>query len=192
MADDLGVQPNEVYGLTEAVLAFWFDEVPAAKRFAKDAALDATIKARFAGLLETLVRTDASGWRGDPRSLLAAVIVLDQFSRNIHRGQAQAFAADPLALSLTRHAIAQGWDTGMTATERQFLYLPMMHAEDAATQQESLAFFATLNDDHIFGFAKDHAEVIDRFGRFPARNAALGRVSTPGEEDYLSQPGAGW
>src|SRR3546814_17661585 len=77
------------------------------------------------------------------------VIVIDQFSRNIHRGQAQAFAADPLALSLTEHAIAQGWDAGMTTTERQFLYMPMMHAEDRAVQQRSLHYFATLGDDFI-------------------------------------------
>src|SRR3546814_1548172 len=114
MADDLGIQPGEVHGLAEAVLAFWFDEVPADKRFARDAALDAVIKARFGVLLETLIRTDAKGWRDDPRTLLASVIVIDQFSRNIHRGQAQAFAADPLALSLTEHAIAHGWDAGMT------------------------------------------------------------------------------
>src|SRR3546814_19425267 len=83
MADDLGIQPGEVHGLAEAVLAFWFDEVPADKRFARDAALDAVIKARFGVLLETLIRTDAKGWRDDPRTLLASVIVIDQFSRNI-------------------------------------------------------------------------------------------------------------
>ncbi|RIA45650.1 uncharacterized protein (DUF924 family) [Hephaestia caeni] len=192
MADDLGIQPGEVHGLAEAVLAFWLDEVPADKRFAKDAALDAVIKARFGVLLETLIRADARGWRDDPRTLLAAVIVIDQFSRNIHRGQAQAFAADPLALSLTKHAITRGWDVGMTVTERQFVYMPMMHAEDRAVQQRSLHYFATLDDDFIFGFAKDHADVIARFGRFPSRNAALGRVSTPEEETYLNRPDAGW
>src|SRR3546814_13398280 len=100
-----------------------------------------------------------------PRPLFASVIVIDQFSRNIHRGQAQAFAADPLALSLTEHAIAQGWDAGMTTTERQFLYMPMMPAEDRCVQQRSLHYFATLAHDFIFGFAKDNAEVLARFGR---------------------------
>src|SRR3546814_11370928 len=105
-------------------------------------------------------------------SLLASGIVFDQFSRNIHRGQAQAFAADPLALSLTEHAIAQGWDAGMTTTERQFLYMPLMHAQDRAVQQRSLHYFATLGDDFIFGFANDHAYVIVRFGPFQIGRAA--------------------
>src|SRR3546814_15924789 len=113
MADDLGIQPGEVHGLAEAVIAFWFDEVPADKRFARDAALDAVIKARFGVLLETLIRTDAKGWRDDSSTLLASVIVIDKFSRTIHRGQAQAFAADPLALWLTELASAQAREGGM-------------------------------------------------------------------------------
>src|SRR3546814_21143703 len=117
-------------------------------------------------------------------SLLASGIVFDQFSRNIHRGQAQAFAADPLALSLTEHAIAQGWDAGMTTTERQFLYMPMMHAEDRAVQQRSLHYFATLGDDFIFGFAKDHADVIARLGRFPS--TAERRVGKAGVRSFRS------
>ncbi|HVI97844.1 MAG TPA: DUF924 family protein [Sphingomonas sp.] len=192
MADDLGARRNEVHDEAEAVLAFWFDEVPAEKRFAKDATLDATISTRFAALRDRLVRTDAAGWRDDPRIILAAIIAIDQFSRNLHRGTPDAYAADPLALSLTEHAIAQGWDKGMSVIERQFLYMPMMHAEDRAVQQRSLHYFATLDDDFIFGFAKDHADVIARYGRFPSRNAALGRASTPEEQDYLSRPDAGW
>ncbi len=192
MADDLGARKGEVHDEAQAVLAFWLDEMPAERRFAKDAALDAEIEDRFGALHARLLATRAEGWRDDPRTLLAAIIVLDQFSRNMFRGSAQAYAADPLALDLTRAALSRGWDAGMSVAERQFLYMPMMHAEDAAVQRESVRLFGTLDDNTILGFATDHADVIARFGRFPSRNAALGRVSTPAEEDYLSRPGAGW
>jgi len=192
MADDLGGDSLEVHDEAAAVLRFWFDEVPAEKRFAKDAALDATITERFPGLRHRLLRTDAQGWRTDARALLAAIIVLDQFSRNIFRGKADAYGGDALALSLTMEAIALGWDEGRSVPERQFLYMPMMHAEDAVVQLKSLQHYADLGDEYVLGFAKEHADVIARFGRFPSRNAALGRVSTPAEEEYLSQPDAGW
>jgi uncharacterized protein (DUF924 family) len=192
MADDLGSSGREVHDEAETVLRFWFDEVPADKRFAKDPALDATITERFAGLRHRLLRTDAQGWRASPRVLLAAIIVLDQFSRNIFRGKAEAYDGDGLALSLTEEAIAHGWETDMQVAERQFLYMPMMHAEDAVVQLKSLQHFADLGDAEALRFAKDHADVIARYGRFPSRNAALGRVSTPAEEEYLSRPDAGW
>jgi uncharacterized protein (DUF924 family) len=192
MADDLGGAAREVHDEAAAVLAFWFEEVPPDKRFARDAALDAAITERFAGLRHRLLRTDAQGWRGDARTLLAAIVVLDQFSRNIFRGKAEGYAADDLALSLTVEAIAHGWDEGMSVPERQFLYMPMMHAEDAVVQLKSLQHFTGLGDDEALRFAREHADVIARFGRFPSRNLALGRVSIPAEEEYLSRPGAGW
>ena len=192
MADDLGAHEGEVHDEAEAVLAFWFDEVPADKRFATDAALDAAITERFGELRHRLLRADVQGWRADPRTLLAAIVVLDQFSRNIFRGKPDAYDGDGLALSLTEEAIAHGWDEEMSIAERQFLYMPMMHAEDAVVQLKSLRRFTDLGDDNALRFAKDHADVIARFGRFPSRNAALGRVSTAAEEEYLSQPGAGW
>jgi uncharacterized protein (DUF924 family) len=192
MADDLGAQASEVHDEAEAVLRFWFDEVPADKRFARDAVLDGTIAERFSGLRHRLLRTDAQGWRGSPRTLLAAVVVLDQFSRNIFRGKPDAYAGDGLALSLTEEALAHGWGEEMSVAERQFLYMPMMHAEDAVVQLKSLQHFTDLGDHDALRFAREHADVIARFARFPSRNAALGRVSTPVEEEYLSQPGAGW
>ena len=190
MGGDLGAGQGEVHA--RAVLGFWFGEVPPEKRFAKDAALDAEIARRFGALRDALLASDAAGWRDDPDTILAAIILLDQFSRNIHRDTAQAFAADRLALSLAHEAIAHGWDTAIDPERRAFLYMPLMHAEDGAVQRESVACFTRLGNEENLAYAREHAAVIDRFGRFPSRNAALGRASTPGEQAYLSQPGAGW
>lgn len=174
------------------VLDFWLGEVPAEKRFAKDAELDRQIGERFGSLREVVLEGSAEGWRDTPERLLAAIILLDQFSRNLHRGTPQAFAADPLALALTREAIARGWETGYSPVERQFLYLPLMHSEDPGVQALSVEKFEELGDDTVIKFARDHREVVDRYDRFPSRNSALGRASTAEEEAYLNQPGAGW
>jgi uncharacterized protein (DUF924 family) len=187
MARDLGSPTGQVHDQAAAVLRFWFDETPDKAWYAKDDALDAEIIRRFRAMRDEVVRTDAAGWRDDPDALLAAIILLDQFSRNMFRGDAEAFAADPLARELVDVAIAQGWDRRLDPRRRQFLYMPFMHAEDRAVQQRSRALFAG-TDNEVF--AKRHAEQIERFGRFPQRNAALGRVSTPEEEAFLSQPGA--
>jgi len=176
----------------EAVIAFWLGEVPPEKRFAKDAALDRVIGDRFGALRDAVLAGGAEGWRETPERLLAAIILLDQFSRNLHRGTAEAFAADPLALALTHVAIERGWEERYTVDERQFLYMPLMHAEDAAMQALSVDRFEQLGKADALAFARDHRDVVVRFGRFPSRNAALGRSSTAAELDYLAQPGAGW
>ena len=192
MADDLGAAQTEVHADAAAVLRFWFDEVPPEQRFAKDAALDRTIAERF-GKLRARVAADAAlGWRDRPDHLLAAIVLLDQFSRNLFRDTAAAFATDDLALELARHGIAMGWDEGMPAEHRAFLYMPLMHAEDADVQAESVALFTALGDPENLKFAREHADVITQFGRFPSRNAALSRESTPAEREYLSRPDAGW
>jgi uncharacterized protein (DUF924 family) len=190
MGGDLGAGQGEVHA--RAVLDFWFGEVPPEKRFARDAALDAEIGRRFGAMRDEVVATDAAGWLSDPDTMLAAIILLDQFSRNIHRDTAQAFAADSLALRLTHEAIAHRWDDAIDAERRAFLYMPLMHAEDRAVQQESIVRFTRLGNEENLAFAHEHAAVIDRFGRFASRNAALGRASTPEELAWLSQPGAGW
>lgn len=182
----------QVHEAAADVLRFWFEETPAAMRFAKDDALDAAIRDRFGTLLDRLKATDAAGWAESPPTLLAAVIVLDQFSRNLFRGSGEAFAADPLARRLARTAMRNRWDTGMTGDERAFLYLPLEHYENAQDQADSVAAFAGIGITVYNQFAIAHRDVIARFGRFPSRNAALGRTSTPDEEAYLSQPGAGW
>ncbi len=192
MGDDLGVQRNEVHAAARAVLAFWFDETPQEKWFARDDALDRAIAEHFGSLRDAVLASGAAGWDGDPETLLAAIILLDQFSRNIHRGSGEAFAADGLALDLTHRALARGWDQAIAPECRAFLYMPLMHAEDREEQRLSIDCFTRLGDADNLDFARKHQAVVDRFGRFPSRNQALGRVSTPAEQAYLSQPGAGW
>ncbi|SEM44611.1 Uncharacterized conserved protein, DUF924 family [Sphingomonas gellani] len=173
------------------VLGFWFG-LPADRHFAKDDALDAEIRARFAGMRDRVLADKAEGWRDDPDTLLAAIILLDQFSRNIHRGSAEAFRGDDLAASLTLLAIDRGWEERFPPERRVFLLMPLMHAEDAGLQALSVNRFEALDRPENTRFAHDHADVFRRFGRFPGRNAALGRHSTPEEEAYLAEPGAGW
>lgn len=191
MAEHLGPGTGEVHDAARAVLDFWFG-LTTEQQFAKDAAIDGKIARRFASLRQDVVDSDALGWRAEPDTMLAAIILLDQFGRNLYRGRAEAFAADPLALSLTYEAIEKGWD-GMLPPERAvFLLMPLMHAERADAQALSVAKFDALGREENARFARDHADVFARFGRFPGRNAALGRETTPAEAEYLSRPGAGW
>ena len=192
LAGDLGAEAVDVHAKSQEVLGFWFDLLMPEQWFRGSPSTDEEIRALFGPLRDHVLASGAEGWRDDPETMLAAIILLDQFSRNIHRGTAQAFAADPLALSLTREAIGKGWDAGMPKERRQFLYMPLMHAEDHDLQALCIAKFTELGDPHPLDFARQHADVISRFGRFPSRNAVLGRESTPEERDYLSQPGAGW
>lgn len=193
MRGDLGAGSDEVHEKAHAILSFWFDEVPAKKRFGKDLALDREIAQRFGALRDAVLASQARGWRDDPETLLGAIILLDQFSRNIHRDTAAAFSGDALALDLTREAIERGWDERLDPDERRpFLYMPLMHAESREAQALSVGCFEQLGNEENLSYAHDHADVIARFGRFPSRNAALGRQSTPDEQAYLKQPGAGW
>lgn len=196
MARDLGTPRAEVHQEAiekqgEAVLDFWLRQVPPERRFTKDATLDAEVAARFGALIDEVAACHAAGWRAHSRTLLAAVILLDQFSRNIRRGRADAFANDPLARALTGEAIVKGWDEAMTPAERQFLYMPLMHCERLDAQVRSLALFDDV-DANSADFARRHIAQIARFGRFPGRNAALGRATTAAEADLLKEPGAGF
>jgi uncharacterized protein (DUF924 family) len=163
------------------VLHFWFEELETKDWFATRPALDDDIRKRFGALLETQ--------RGDPpdvaaldaRAHLATVIVLDQFSRNVHRGTADAFAADAAALQVTLHAMESGLDRTLPPHERRFLYMPLMHSEDPAMQTRSIDAFASLDMPEVMRFAEGHRRTVERFGRFPSRNAALGRASTDAE-----------
>lgn len=166
----------------DAVLHFWFAELAPAAWFRRSAATDATIRARFQPLHETLCRDVPAC--ASPRQCLAAVIVLDQFSRNLFRGDARAYAADADALRLARAAIAAGFDVALDTAQREFLYMPFMHAEDRAAQDEGVALFERLGTRNA-RYARHHRALIERFGRFPHRNAALGRKSTSAEAEYL-------
>jgi uncharacterized protein (DUF924 family) len=192
LVSDLGAKAEEVHAKAREVLGFWFDLLMPEQWFGGSHGLDAEIGALFGTLRDELLANGAVGWRGDPGTLLAAVIVLDQFSRNIHRDTAQAFAADPLAQALATLAVERHWDAALPPERRQFLYLPFQHAESRELQAVSLGCFEALGLEEPLSYAADHAEVIARFGRFPTRNAALGRESTPEEREYLSRPGVGW
>ncbi len=180
-----------------AVHDFWFagSTAPRAEWFRKDAAFDASIARRFGTLVEQAQVGELTSWADRPRSALAQVIVLDQFTRNIFRGTPRAFAGDALALAAARAMVARGDDVALPPLQRVFAYLPFEHAEDHAMQHESLRLFAALSaaDASLASFddyARRHAEVIERFGRFPHRNAVLGRASTAEELLFLKQPGS--
>jgi len=181
----------------EDVLAFWFGEPagpPRREWFRKDAAFDEEIRRRFAGLHEAASRRELDHWRPSPEPMLALVIVLDQFSRNLYRGDARAFAQDGHALECTREAVARGDDLGLLPVQRQFLYLPFEHSEDLADQEASVERMCTLDAFEetrgVSEWAVSHRDIIRRFGRFPHRNACLGRESTPEEIEFLKTPGS--
>ncbi|MDK2766676.1 MAG: DUF924 domain-containing protein [Sphingomonas sp.] len=192
MTGDLETQGVEVHACAKAVLDYWFDELKPEQQFAKDDAVDAEIARRFGHARDVVLASGAAGWRDDPDALLAAVILLDQFSRNIHRGTPEAFAADPLALALTLEAIGKGWDRDLVPERATFLYMPLMHAESVEAHRMCLEKFTALGRAENLRFAMEHAVVIEQFGRFPSRNAALGRESTAEELEYLKRPDAGW
>ena len=172
-----------------AVLAFWFDEVGKDRWFAKDSALDREIERRFGALRREVIESRAAGWRGSVEAMTAAILLTDQFSRNIHRGRRKAFEADALALKLAFEALDKGWSHSAPNDWRAFLLMPLMHSEELETQQRSVAEFGRLGDPLNFDFAVRHRDQIARFGRFPGRNQALGRVSTP-EERVALEDGA--
>jgi uncharacterized protein (DUF924 family) len=171
------------------VLRFWLEECTPAQWFEKDAAFDAALRARFGDLHARLAAGGELACADTPRATLAAVIVLDQFSRNLHRGDARAFACDERARALAHAALERGDDTDMAPAQRLFLYLPFEHSEDLADQQRSVALFEAIGVADWTKIAIAHRDLIARFGRFPHRNAVLGRASTPEELDALAQPG---
>ena len=169
------------------VLRFWFGELGESDWFKKSDAFDAMIRERFLALHGQLVAQGGDGL-ATPRAMLALVIVLDQFSRNIFRGQPRAFAADPIARQVARAAIAQGFDAAMSAHERLFFYLPFEHSEERADQAFAVELMTRLGNADWTRYALAHKEIIDRFGRFPHRNAILDRPSTADELELLKDP----
>lgn len=185
------------------VLDFWFAEGADTWRiawFRRDDAFDAQIRDRFAPLLAPARAGELDRWAATAEGALALLLVLDQFPRNLHRGHPHAFASDSHARAIAEDAvITRRLDLDLTPTQRIFLYLPFEHAEDMAAQDRSVALFEGLRDqpaharpDGAIDYAWRHRAVIARFGRFPHRNAVLGRSSTPAELAYLAQPGAGF
>lgn len=174
----------------QAVLAFWFQELSPAQWFKKDTHIDQQIIERFSDVLAKAAACECFEWRRSARGRLAEVIVLDQFSRNIYRDEARSFASDTLALALAQEAVASGADQSISAVERSFLYMPYMHSESAAIHTVALQLFDQPGLESNLEFEKRHKAIIDRFGRYPHRNAVLCRTSTPEEVEFLKQPGS--
>jgi uncharacterized protein (DUF924 family) len=190
---------------SEDVLRFWIGEpgdpplAKAASWWKKDEAFDREIKERFQETLERGVRGELADWEKTPRGRLALVILYDQFSRNMFRGTPRSFAQDELARAVARKALDAGDDRVLRSAEVAFLLMPLMHAEDIATQNECLQRFTTLrdsdtdeqmraNNENSVKYARMHMAIVERFGRFPHRNEILGRPTTPEEADFLKQP----
>ena len=193
----------------DEVLTFWFGELDAdglatpsvAKRwFTKDPEFDATIRERFGGLHRALRAGERREWLDSARGRLAAIIVLDQFSRNMFRDTPNMFASDERALALAVEGIEAGMDRELPVAQRVFYYMPLMHSEERAVQDRCVALFEALRDElagnaqaqiaNNVKFAKMHRDIVARFGRFPHRNATLGRESTAEELAFLEQPGS--
>lgn len=172
------------------VLRFWFDEHPG-EWFVKNPELDAEIRRRFHALYLEAESGALEGWLDEPRACLARVILLDQIPRNMFRGGARAFAADALARAAARRILARGWNERMTQAEKLFAYLPFEHSESLEDQNLSCELMKDFDAEQR-RYAERHREIIDRFGRFPHRNEALGRPSTPDEIEFLKQPGSGF
>ena len=169
------------------VLDFWFKETPSEKWFASDPAFDAQVRDRFEALWRRGLAGGLKHWETERNGALALIILFDQFPRNMFRGTAEAFASDPLARDVAKRAIAQGRDLEVPASIRYFFYLPLMHSEHLPDQEECARLHKErLGEDHFsYPFALAHKSAIDRFGRFPARNAALNRPTTDEEQEFL-------
>lgn len=183
------------------VLDFWFEPpdapghgTPRKVWFSKDPGFDAEVRDRFAGLHARAARGGLADWENSPESLLALIVTLDQFPRNMYRGSPAAFSTDASALAAARTMVERGWDRDLLPAMRMFVYLPFEHSELLADQDECMRLMKRLGEDARFAdlpkWAEKHREVVRRFGRFPHRNAILGRASTPAEVEFLSQPGS--
>lgn len=172
----------------EEVLAFWRKAGPD-KWFKKDAAFDGDIRQRFLETYQAAVANQLTGWEASAAGALALTIVLDQLPRNMFRGSPRAFAADPLARAIADRALARGFDQLVPMDDRQFFYLPFEHSEALADQERCCALFRATGDAEDIKWAELHADIIRRFGRFPHRNAVLGRATTPEEQTFLDGDG---
>lgn len=172
------------------VITFWFDEIQPKQRFAKDAAFDELIRTRFSALHYRARNGLLYTWREHPLDALAEIILLDQFSRNMFRDTPEAFAYDALALVLAQEAIRRKMDTELDNSKKAFLYMPFMHSESAEIHEIAEYLFNQPGLEDNYYFELKHKEIIDQFGRYPHRNAILGRESTAAELEFLSRPGS--
>ena len=172
------------------IIEYWFNPLSPEDWFAKNDTVDQYIHDHFKDVHRAACQCELSDWRESAEGRLAEIIILDQFSRNLFRDDAQAFAADAQALSLAQEAIRLGGDHSLSDDNRRaFLYMPYMHSESLKIQDESLRLFSTLDDKNYYNYAVMHRDVIVQFGRYPHRNEVIGRSSTQAEIDYLSDGG---
>lgn len=174
----------------QSILQFWFQDIAPAQWWKVDPGFDRLIGERFGEVHRRAARAELFDWRSGPRGRLAEVIVLDQFSRNIYRGTRLAFETDVLALALAQEAVAAGADFALPQDERVFLYMPYMHSESKLVHEVAERLFRERAPKSNYEFELRHKAIIDRFCRYPHRNAALGRESTPEELAFLAEPGS--
>ena len=175
--------------MIEEVLSFWFEQNGPKRWWTRDPQFDAEIRSRFGALHGRAVLGELHGWRDTPEGRLAEIIVLDQFSRNLYRDDARAFAADGMALALAQEAVRVGADQAVPPVQRQFFYMPYQHSE-SRNPRVALGLFESLEDPESLDFERRHKAIIDRFGRYPHRNEVLGRPSTDEEIAFLREPGS--
>jgi uncharacterized protein (DUF924 family) len=194
--DDSPSDPK-IRNIAQSVLDFWFQsdngtDLTALRKlwFEKDDAFDQTVTEAFLPVYERAQVGELDALKDAAESCLALVIILDQFPRNIFRGDSRAFATDAAARAVARHAVDQGFDRQLPVAARMFLYMPFMHSEDMADQDTCCALFEAIGDDDLTHHAVKHRDIIARFGRFPHRNAALNRPTTDEEAAFLEQPGS--
>lgn len=179
-------QPDE---LTPAdVNDFWFGADPK-QWFAKSDAFDAEIREKFGEAVEAAGKGELDAWQETPEGALALVILLDQFTRNLNRGDPKTWASDEKAVAIAESAVARGFDMELATEKRRFLYMPYMHSENMEMQRKSIALSERVDSEEFQKYVHHHAGIVERFGRFPHRNAVLGRESTPEEKAYLEDDG---
>jgi uncharacterized protein (DUF924 family) len=185
----------------QEILEFWFgkpnDSDYGKSRqvwFIKNPEFDREVRSRFLPVYQQAAAGEVDDWKASPQGCLALIILLDQFPRNMFRGQPQAFATDPQALAYAKHAVTNSFDRELLPIQRQFIYLPFEHSENLSDQHQCIKLFSTLQEypECVSGvdYAHRHFQVIERFGRFPHRNEILGRETTPEEAEFLQQPGS--
>jgi uncharacterized protein (DUF924 family) len=167
------------------IITFWFDELKQADWFNENDSVDRLIKDRFSDYLEAASKCELSDWRKDPEGRLAEIIVLDQFPRNIFRGDKRSFTYDSLALALSQEIICHKDDLHLSIEKRQFAYMPFMHSESRLIHEKALQVFKSLGSEESLQFEIKHKDIIDKFGRYPHRNETLGRTSSEEELQFL-------
>ena len=172
------------------IVHFWFTELTPKQHFDNDAALDDTIRTRFGATLEAAARCELFAWRATPVGRLAEIVVPDQFSRNVYRDTPRAFAQDAMALVLAQELVDSGQDSRLPVVHRRFAYMPYMHSESTLIHAQAVVLFSQAGLEDALRFELRHQEIIDRFGRYPHRNAILGRKSIPEELVFLNEPGS--